>query len=141
GAQRPAGARRLSRRVAGRRRSRRRRALGCSGPAGRPAVSALLELQGVWAGYGGSDVLRDLTFSVPAGSVTCVVGPNGAGKSTILRVVSGQVSPRLGTVTFDGQRISGRNPRQILALGIVQVAQSHSLFPDMSVRENVEMGG
>jgi ABC-type branched-subunit amino acid transport system ATPase component len=104
-------------------------------------MSALLELDGVWAGYGGSDVLRDLTFSVPAGSVTCVVGPNGAGKSTILRVVSGQVAPRLGTVTFEGQRIGGRNPRQILALGIVQVAQSHSLFPDMSVRDNVEMGG
>jgi branched-chain amino acid transport system ATP-binding protein len=104
-------------------------------------MSALLELDGVWAGYGGSDVLRDLTFSVPEGSVTCIVGPNGAGKSTILRVVSGQVTPRRGTVTFEGNRISGRNPRQILALGIVQVAQSHSLFPDMTVRENVEMGG
>jgi branched-chain amino acid transport system ATP-binding protein len=104
-------------------------------------VSGLLELDGVWAGYGGSDVLRDLTFSVPEGSVTCIVGPNGAGKSTILRVISGQVTPRRGTVTFEGQRISGRNPRQILGLGIVQVAQSHSLFPDMTVRENVEMGG
>jgi branched-chain amino acid transport system ATP-binding protein len=104
-------------------------------------MSALLELDGVWAGYGGSDVLRDLTFSVPAGSVTCIVGPNGAGKSTILRVISGQVTPRRGAVTFEGRRISGRSPRQILALGIVQVAQSHSLFPDMTVRENVEMGG
>ena len=104
-------------------------------------MTALLELSGIWAGYGGSDVLRDLSFSVPAGGITCVVGPNGAGKSTILRVVSGQVSPRLGTVTFDGQQIGGRNPRQILGLGIVQVAQSHSLFPDMTVRENVEMGG
>jgi len=104
-------------------------------------MSGLLDLDGVWAGYGGSDVLRDLTCSVPEGSVTCIVGPNGAGKSTILRVVSGQVAPRRGTVTFAGKRISGRNPRQILALGIVQVAQSHSLFPDMTVRENVEMGG
>jgi branched-chain amino acid transport system ATP-binding protein len=104
-------------------------------------VTALLELDGVWAGYGGSDVLRDLTFSVPAGGVTCIVGPNGAGKSTILRVVSGQVHPRRGTVRFEGQPIGGRNPRQILGLGIVQVAQSHSLFPDMTVRENVEMGG
>jgi branched-chain amino acid transport system ATP-binding protein len=104
-------------------------------------MTALLELTGIWAGYGGSDVLRDLSFSVPAGGITCVVGPNGAGKSTILRVVSGQLSPRLGTVTFDGQQIGGRNPRQVLGLGIVQVAQSHSLFPDMTVRENVEMGG
>lgn len=104
-------------------------------------MDALLELDHVWAGYGGSDVLRDLTFSVPRGSITCVVGPNGAGKSTVLRVVSGQLSPRLGTVTFDGGQIGGRSPRRILQLGIVQVAQNHTLFPDMTVRENVELGG
>lgn len=104
-------------------------------------MSNLLQLQGVWAGYGGSDVLRDLTFNVPEGSITCVVGPNGAGKSTILRVVSGQLKSRLGTVTFDGKEVSGKNPREMLALGVVQVAQNHTLFPDMTVRENVEMGG
>jgi len=104
-------------------------------------MSALLELRGIWAGYGGSDVLRDLTFSVPEGSITCVVGPNGAGKSTILRVVSGQLNPRLGSVFFDGKEVAGRNPRQMLQLGVVQVAQNHTLFPDMTVRENVEMGG
>ncbi|HEV7207666.1 MAG TPA: ABC transporter ATP-binding protein [Mycobacteriales bacterium] len=104
-------------------------------------MTALLELQGVWAGYGGSDVLRDLTFSVPVGSITCVVGPNGAGKSTILRVISGQLSPRLGQVRFDGQPVGGRNPRQMLGLGVVQVAQNHTLFPEMTVRDNVEMGG
>ncbi|HEX3782231.1 MAG TPA: ABC transporter ATP-binding protein [Pseudonocardiaceae bacterium] len=104
-------------------------------------MDALLELNNVWAGYGGSDVLRDLTLSVPRGGITCVVGPNGAGKSTVLRVISGQLSPRLGTVAFDGQQIGGRSARQVLKLGIVQVAQNHTLFPDMTVRENVEMGG
>jgi len=104
-------------------------------------VTDLLELRGVWAGYGGSDVLRDLSIAVPEGGVTCVVGPNGAGKSTILRVVSGQLKPRRGSVLFDGQEIAGRSPRQILGLGIVQVAQNHTLFPDMTVRENVELGG
>jgi ABC-type branched-subunit amino acid transport system ATPase component len=104
-------------------------------------VSELLELRGVWAGYGGSDVLRDLTIAVPEGGVTCVVGPNGAGKSTILRVVSGQLRPRRGSVLFDGREIAGRSPRQILGLGIVQVAQNHTLFPDLTVRENVELGG
>jgi branched-chain amino acid transport system ATP-binding protein len=103
-------------------------------------MDALLELNNVWAGYGGSDVLRDLTLSVPRGGITCVVGPNGAGKSTVLRVISGQLAPRLGTVTFQGQQIGGRSTRQILQLGIVQVAQNHTLFPDMTVRENVEMG-
>jgi ABC-type branched-subunit amino acid transport system ATPase component len=104
-------------------------------------MTDLLELRGVWAGYGGSDVLRDLTIAVPEGGVTCIVGPNGAGKSTILRVVSGQLKPRQGSVLFDGQDIAGRSPRQILGLGIVQVAQNHTLFPDMTVRENVELGG
>ncbi|HTJ66415.1 MAG TPA: ABC transporter ATP-binding protein [Actinospica sp.] len=104
-------------------------------------TDGLLELRGVYAGYGGSDVLRDLSISVPAGSVTCVVGPNGAGKSTILRVVSGQLQPRRGSVFFGGEDIAGRTPRQILRLGIVQVAQNHTLFPGMTVRENVELGG
>jgi ABC-type branched-subunit amino acid transport system ATPase component len=104
-------------------------------------MTALLELHGLWAGYGGSDVLRDLSIAVPEGGITCVVGPNGAGKSTILRVVSGQLRPRLGTMLFDGRDIAGRSPRQILGLGIVQVAQNHTLFPDMTVRENVELGG
>jgi ABC-type branched-subunit amino acid transport system ATPase component len=104
-------------------------------------MTALLELDGVWAGYGGSDVLRDLSLAVPEGSITCVVGPNGAGKSTILRVVSGQLKPRLGKVLFNGQEIGGRTPRQVLGLGIVQVAQNHTLFPEMTVRENVELGG
>jgi ABC-type branched-subunit amino acid transport system ATPase component len=104
-------------------------------------MTGLLELRGVWAGYGGSDVLRDLTVSVPEGGVTCIVGPNGAGKSTILRMVSGQLEPREGSVLFDGREIAGRSPRQILGLGIVHVAQNHTLFPDMTVRENVELGG
>ena len=104
-------------------------------------MTDLLELRGVWAGYGGSDVLRDLSIAVPEGDITCVVGPNGAGKSTILRVVSGQLRPRRGSVLFDGRDIAGRSPRQILGLGIVQVAQDHTLFPDLTVRENVELGG
>ena len=104
-------------------------------------MTDLLELRGVWAGYGGSDVLRDLSISVPEGGITCVVGPNGAGKSTILRVVSGQLRTRRGSVLFDGRDIAGLSPRQILGLGIVQVAQEHTLFTDMTVRENVELGG
>jgi ABC-type branched-subunit amino acid transport system ATPase component len=104
-------------------------------------VTGLLELRGVWAGYGGSDVLRDLSITVPEGGITCVIGPNGAGKSTILRVVSGQLKPRRGEVVFDGGDIAKRSPRQILGLGIVQVAQNHTLFPDMTVQENVELGG
>ena len=104
-------------------------------------AQALLELHGVTAGYGGSDILRDLDLRVTAGAITCVVGPNGAGKSTVLRVVSGLLRPRLGDVRFEGASIRGLSPRAILDLGIVQVPQERSLFPTMSVEENVRLGG
>ena len=100
----------------------------------------LLKLHNLVAGYDGSDVLKGVNLEVEQGSITCVVGPNGAGKSTLLRVVSGLLKPRVGEITFNGRSISGMNPRQVLSMGIVQVPQSHSLFPDMSVRENVRLG-
>ncbi len=100
----------------------------------------LIRLDQVFAGYGGGDVLQGFDLAVENGSVTCIVGPNGAGKSTVLRVVSGLIDPRKGDVHFDGQPIGGREPRDILRLGIVQVPQSHGLFPNLTVRENVLMG-
>lgn len=100
----------------------------------------LLELQNVFAGYDGGDILKDVSLEIEAGTTTCIVGPNGAGKSTILRAVSGLLKPRLGKIVFDGRPISGLSPRQILGLGIVQVPQNHSLFPDMTVEQNVRLG-
>jgi ABC-type branched-subunit amino acid transport system ATPase component len=101
----------------------------------------LLTLDNVTAGYGGGDILKGLHLAVEKNSIMCVVGPNGAGKSTVLRTISGLLKPRLGTITYDGRSIAGLTPRQILALGIVQVPQEHSLFPKMTVRENVRLGG
>lgn len=100
----------------------------------------LLSLHGVFAGYGGGDVLQDLDLGVDDSSVTCIVGPNGAGKSTVLRVLSGLLTPRQGAVRYDGDEIGGRDPAEILRRGIVQVPQSQGLFPNLSVRENVLMG-
>lgn len=100
----------------------------------------ILSLRNVVAGYGGSDVLKGVNLEVQTGSITCIVGPNGAGKSTVLRAVSGLIKPRLGQIIYNGRPIAGLTPRQILSLGIVQVPQNHSLFPDISVRENVRMG-
>jgi branched-chain amino acid transport system ATP-binding protein len=100
----------------------------------------LLKLQNVYAGYEGGDVLKGIDLQVEQGTTTCIVGPNGAGKSTVLRVLSGLLRPRLGEITFDGRSIGGLAPRQILALGIVQVPQSHSLFPGMTVQQNVRLG-
>jgi ABC-type branched-subunit amino acid transport system ATPase component len=101
----------------------------------------LLKLHNVYAGYEGGDVLKGISLEVEQGTTTCIIGPNGAGKSTLLRVLSGLLNPRLGEISFDGRSIAGLTPRQILALGIVQVPQSHSLFPRMTVQQNVRLGG
>ncbi len=103
-------------------------------------MTTLLQMTGIVAGYDGSDVLKGVDLTVPAGGITCIVGPNGAGKSTVLKTVSGLLRPRLGTITFEGKPIQGMSARAVLELGIVQVPQSHSLFNDMTVRENVRLG-
>ena len=100
----------------------------------------MLKIENLIAGYGGGDVLKGINLVVEERSLTCLVGPNGAGKSTVLRVISGILRPRQGAITFLGRSIAGRAPRQILDLGIVQVPQEHSLFQDMTVRENMELG-
>ena len=102
--------------------------------------TTFVTFSGVFAGYGGGDVLKDVTFEVPKGGVTTIVGPNGSGKSTLLKTVSGLVRPRLGTITFKEHNLVGMSPREILRLGVVQVPQNHSLFREMSVEENVELG-
>jgi ABC-type branched-subunit amino acid transport system ATPase component len=100
----------------------------------------LLQIENIVAGYGGSDILKGVNLSVEKGSITCIVGPNGAGKSTVMRTISGLLKPRLGGITFDGHSITGLSPYKVLSLGIVQVPQNHSLFTDMTVRENVRLG-
>ncbi len=101
----------------------------------------MLEMRGIVAGYGGGDVLQGVDITVAKGSVACIVGPNGAGKSTVLRTVSGLLSPRLGEVTLEGERIDRCSPAEILERGISQVPQANALFPNMTVRENVLLGG
>ena len=100
-----------------------------------------LDVRGVVAGYGGGDVLRGVSLQVMPGGITCVVGPNGAGKSTLLATISGLLRPRLGEVTLDGERLTGKTPREVLHAGVVQVPQNHSLFREMTVRENISLGG
>src|SRR5260370_42327998 len=101
----------------------------------------VVKIQNIYGGYDGGDVLKGIDLEVEQGTTTCIVGPNGAGKSTVLRALSGLLRPRLGEITFDGHSLVGMTPRQILALGIVQVPQNHSLFPDMTMQENVQLGG
>jgi branched-chain amino acid transport system ATP-binding protein len=101
----------------------------------------LLRIESVVAGYGAGDVLRGLDLDVAEGSVTCLIGPNGAGKSTLLRTVSGLLRPSRGRVLFRGEDLGRRGPRERLLLGIAHVPQERSLFPAMTVRDNLLMGG
>jgi branched-chain amino acid transport system ATP-binding protein len=100
----------------------------------------MLTLDGVFAGYGGGDVLKGVDLTITEGSITCVVGPNGAGKSTLLKVVSGLIHPRTGTVAFREQDLTRATPRTVILTGVVQVIQARGIFPQMTVRENVEIG-
>jgi branched-chain amino acid transport system ATP-binding protein len=102
----------------------------------------MLELTDIEAGYGRAAlVLRGLTVQVPATSVVCLVGPNGAGKSTVLKVASGLLAPRAGRIVIDGKDVTGQGPQQMLASGLAHVLQGHSVFPEMTVAENVLLGG
>ena len=100
-----------------------------------------LVVEGLVSGYGGGDVLHEVSMTVAEGGITCVVGPNGAGKSTLLATISGLLRPRRGSITFRGEPLGGKSTRQILDLGLAHVPQNHSLFRDMTVRENIELGG
>ncbi|GGL00059.1 ABC transporter ATP-binding protein [Mangrovihabitans endophyticus] len=101
----------------------------------------MLTLSGVTAGYGGGNVLQGVDLHCAERTVTCIVGPNGAGKSTVLKVISGLLRCRAGSVEMAGTRTDALAPEAILRLGITQVPQSQALFPGMSVRENVLLGG
>jgi branched-chain amino acid transport system ATP-binding protein len=103
--------------------------------------SAVFEIRDVAAGYGRAAlVLRGLTVEVAAGTVVCLVGPNGAGKSTVLKVATGLLRPRAGNVLVNGRDVTGHSPRQMLGLGVAHVLQGHSVFPEMTVEENIRLG-
>jgi branched-chain amino acid transport system ATP-binding protein len=106
-----------------------------------PEMASILSLDGVTAGYGAGDILRGVDLSVEQGTVTCLIGPNGAGKSTVLKTVSGLLRPRTGSVRFRGEVINRLSPKARLLLGIVHVPQERSLFPAMTVWDNLLMGG
>jgi branched-chain amino acid transport system ATP-binding protein len=102
----------------------------------------LLELRDIEAGYGrAAPVLRGLSISVRPQEVVCLVGPNGAGKSTVLKVASGMLAPRSGRVLLNGDDAAGIPPHRLLHRGLGHVLQGHSVFPEMTVGENIKMGG
>jgi branched-chain amino acid transport system ATP-binding protein len=104
-------------------------------------MTTILSLHSVVAGYGAGDILKGVDLDVETGTVTCLIGPNGAGKSTVLKCISGLLRPRQGTVTYRGDDITKLSPRDRLLRGIVHVPQDRSLFPAMTVWDNLLMGG
>jgi ABC-type branched-subunit amino acid transport system ATPase component len=101
----------------------------------------MIDIRGLWAGYGGLDILREVDLHVAEGSINCIVGPNGAGKSTVLKAISGLLAPRRGSVVVGGADLTHRTPAAILRAGVVQVPQRYGLFAGLTVRQNVLMGG
>jgi branched-chain amino acid transport system ATP-binding protein len=100
----------------------------------------MIEIRGLWAGYGGVDILREVDLRVAEGSINCIVGPNGAGKSTVLKTISGLLAPRLGSIVVAGVDLTRQTPAAILRAGVVQVPQRHGLIAGLTVRQNVLMG-
>jgi branched-chain amino acid transport system ATP-binding protein len=104
------------------------------------AQSVILTLSGVTAGYGAGLILKGIDITVETGKIMCLIGPNGSGKSTVLKTISGLLYPEAGQVMLRGEDISRLSSKDRLTRGVVHVPQDRSLFPAMTVSENVLMG-
>jgi branched-chain amino acid transport system ATP-binding protein len=100
----------------------------------------LLAIAALHAGYGDTEVLRGVDLDVGAGEIVAVLGSNGVGKSTLNRTISGVVRARGGTVRFDGSSIAHERPAAIVARGLIHVPEGRRIFPNLSVRENLDLG-
>jgi branched-chain amino acid transport system ATP-binding protein len=103
-------------------------------------VTALLDIQALRGGYGRVEVLRGVDLHVNAGEMVALLGSNGAGKSTLNRIVCGLTPTWSGTVRFDGRDLSGAHYRDVVKAGLIQVPEGRKVFPNLSVRENLELG-
>ncbi len=100
----------------------------------------MLKIKDLNITYGGINAVRDVSFQVEKGSIITLVGANGAGKSSILRSIAGVVTPKSGTIEFDGEDITGRPAEQVVKKGITLVPEGRRVFPDLTVLENIRIG-
>jgi branched-chain amino acid transport system ATP-binding protein len=107
---------------------------------GGPGGPALLEAEDLVHAYGGITALHGVSLRVAPGEAVTIVGPNGAGKTTLSKVLAGILRPARGSVSFDGRRISGLRPERVAAAGVGTVLEGRHVFPDQSVRTNLELG-
>jgi branched-chain amino acid transport system ATP-binding protein len=103
-------------------------------------MTPILELDGVVGGYGAMTILNGTTFKVPRAAITTVIGPNGAGKSTVFKAIFGLLKVREGHIRLEGREITNWNQRKLLEAGICYVPQGRNIFPELSVRHNIELG-
>ncbi|HTM59099.1 MAG TPA: ABC transporter ATP-binding protein [Burkholderiales bacterium] len=103
-------------------------------------MSALLELSGISASYGGRRILQDVSLYVASGEIATIVGHNGSGKSTLLKTVFNLVPWRQGVIRLEGRDLAGLPPDRILAAGIAYIPQNRSVFPRLTIAENLRMG-
>ena len=104
------------------------------------ATDALLAIDGLRAGYGETEVLRGIDLVVEPGEIVAVLGSNGVGKSTLNQTISGIVRARAGSIRFDGDAIEHEKPATIVARGLIHVPEGRRVFPNLSVRENLDLG-
>jgi len=102
---------------------------------------ALLVIHGVAAGYGATEVLRDIDLTLAPGEIVAVLGSNGAGKSTLNRTISGVLRATRGRIRFAGSAIERERPGRIVARGLIHVPEGRCIFPDLTVQENLDLGG
>ncbi len=101
----------------------------------------MLAVSGLTTRYGAISALRDADLHVGSGEVVGLIGPNGAGKTTLLNTIAGLLSPSGGSVTFDGADVTGRSPEKLLRAGLALVPEHRRIFTDLSVEENLRIGG
>ena len=101
----------------------------------------MLEVSGLTTAYGEISALREANLSVGSGEVVGLIGPNGAGKSTLLHTAAGLLVPRVGRVEFKGRDVTGRPPEELLKAGLALVPERRRIFVDLSVEENLRIGG
>src|SRR5579864_6935156 len=102
---------------------------------------AALDIQGLTAGYGGPPIIEQVSMTARRGAITAIVGPNGAGKSTLLKAVAGLIRPTAGRVFVEGKDVTGQPAETLIRRGIAYVPQVENVFPDLTIRENLDMGG
>jgi branched-chain amino acid transport system ATP-binding protein len=105
------------------------------------AQNPVLTLADVVSGYGKMTILNGTTATIQRAAITTVIGPNGAGKSTMFKTIFGMLPVRTGKIVFDGKDVTGFTPRQMLDIGVSYVPQGRNIFPELSVKHNLELGG